>query len=277
MTMRELNLASIQVIINVLTAALGLFFSSQIWNIVQILLLENILMLVIQIFLKQRDEDSPLSVSFSQIRSDISLWHASVQLFRSIATSRQHNNKFFNSRLINFLTDCRVTIDDLNSGNLKIDLRPGGFFFRETEAIQASSHTFWATSFVDPDAYWRGSAGARLLAGCKNKIKQQVQVKRIFIEEPTLMHSINDILLKNHEAGVVVKVASTSSIDNRLRRDFAIIDRGALAVELKLGDKRDPIEAYYYSPDTDSGRKAIQELIEVWHRLDETSTDKAFP
>lgn len=267
--MRELYLVLLSATITIATAILGVFFQKQVWNIVQIVLLENILILVIQVFLKQRDEDSNLSSSLSRVRSDPLLWQSTGALFRAVADSRSHKNSFFSKQLLGFLADSREAVESLNAGILKIDLRPGGFFFREAEAPETAKTTFVATSYVDPGPYWRGPVGARLLARSRKKVEEKVHVTRIFIEEPAAVHGIADIIAQNKAAGVRVKVADSSALDGRLKRDFAILDGGTLAVELVLGDKREPIEVRYYSPDTDSGKKAITELVAVWQRLDE--------
>lgn len=269
--MRDLHLALLSAVISIATSILGFFIQESAWNIVEILFLENILLLAIQIYLKQRDEDSELSTSLGRLRSDPKLWKVSVQLFREIADSKKHSNIFFSAQVLSFLSDARQAVASLNDGLLKIDLRPGGFFFREAEAPETASSTFWATSYVDPGPYWRGVIGARLLARSKRKVIQKVQTTRIFIEHVTGAAAIQDIIQQNKDAGVAVKLANADVLDARLRRDFAILDNGVLAVELVLGKDREPVEVRYYSPDTEAGRKAIAELISIWHQLDDLS------
>lgn len=275
--MRDLQLALLSLSITIATTILGYFFQENVWNVVEIVFLENILLLCIQIYLRQRDEDSIISEPISLIRDSKTLWSPAIGLLKAIAHADVHNNDFFSKQLHDFLVDAKRTVENINEGILKIDLRPGGLFFREAEAPQNATTSFWATSYVDPGPYWRSSVGTRLLAKSKRKAKENVAVSRIFIEQASNLSSISDIVALNHDAGVNTKVIEAEMLDPRLRRDFAIVDGGKLAVELVLGEKREPIEVRYYSPDSEVGKKAIAELLSVWHQLDDLSQQHIAP
>lgn len=265
--MRELKVLLLAAFITAATGLLTLFFEKAVWQIVQIILLENILILLIQVYLKQRDEDSEFSKTMTQIQDDPVLKKLCADLLAVVAESRAHSNQFFTTQLKEFLSDSCRTIASFNAGILTIDLRPGGFFFRETEAIEIATSSLWATSFVEVSPYWRDAIGVRLMSKNKKKIEEHTTVTRIFIEHSLAIDSIRDIIDANVEIGVSTKYVEADNLDSRLKRDFAIIDAGTLGVELFLNEMRQPLEVRYYSSDTEAGRREISRLTNIWRQL----------
>ncbi len=273
--MRDLKLTSLSVGIGVVIAALGFIFKASVWETIQIILLQNILMFIIQIYLKQRDEDSSISVALSSIKSSNHFRDRTEKLITKIAESTQLKHDFFSEQIKGFLFDVTQAITSINSGVLKIDLRPGGFFFREAEAPETAKVSFWATSYVNPLPYWSGSIGLRLLNKSKKIVESKIIVRRIFIEHEPNIANIENIVQLNINAGISTKIVNADKIDHRLKRDFAIVDGGTLGVELILNEHRDPIEVKYYSSETEAGRRAIGELVAVWNQLQDASNPSA--
>jgi hypothetical protein len=266
--MRELVFLLLHITISIVTGIVGHFVEETVWQIFQLVLLENILLLLIQVHLKQQDEDSDFAKPLSQIRKDSELRKLTAELLNTIASSRRHSNQFFTLQLKTFISEAKRTIESINNGVLKIDLRPGGLLLREAEAADIAKNTFWATSYVN-SSYWEGQMGDRLLARSQKRVNNNAYVSRIFIEDKDKIPSIQNLIAKNNKVGVDTKCVEASLLDSRQRRDFAIIDGGTLAVELILNNLREPIEVNYYSPDAELGQKEISELLRIWNQLDD--------
>ncbi|MCW2391923.1 hypothetical protein [Sphingobium sp. B11D3A] len=263
--MREKTLFAIGLIMAVVLAVIGIFFPQRVWDVITLTFLTTILTLNIQLYFHLKDGDPLFGRPINALRSRGEIGKQTAEMLTCLADGLDKNDPFITRQIEMFVRDARATTRSLNDGVLAIDLRPGGMFFRETDAVDFAVSRFRATSLVDIDRYWSGAPGTRLINKGRAKVQSGVVIERLFMEYRDNLAAAEACRQRNLQSGVRAMLAIADDLDARLLRDFALID-DALAVELILKN-REPVEAIYYSRATPDGRRKIAELDAVWKEL----------
>jgi len=113
---------------------------------------------------------------------------------------------------------------------------PGEDVAIATRLIDSARSVVDATSYVQPDFWWRSKAGREYFEYNRKIIEtKKVRIRRIFIIPPNSSEdSIRDLLDCNALAGVETFVAHERDITGRNREDVIIIDGTSVAGRLDL-------------------------------------------
>lgn len=252
--------------LTVITSMLGYIFQQRPWEVIDTIFIVNTFVLCIQSYYDLRSGDPVFGKVIQELRGHADVSPVLVDFLHSISTTLRHKDPFLRQKAILFLQEAQSICKSLERGILEIDLRPGGLFFRETDIAELATTHLRATSNVDVATYWQGIPGTRILRKNKMKIASGLKVERIFIENLAKLPTIQDVVARNRDLGVITRIVNSDEIDKGLVRDFAIIDGGRMAVELILEDRL-PIRAVFYVASVEDGKRKIDELEGVWTNL----------
>lgn len=265
--MRDFGFALVAVCVSIFTAVIGHVYHLDVALIIEFIFIENIFLLVLQIFIYVRGEDPYLGEAARSIRR----FEEAVPLFKAILQNAvsvlSNRNAVIRSKSLDFLNEVNVGLASLSSGLVDVDLRPGGAFFRELHAGGHAKKSYCATTCAEPSSYWARTTGKNLLLRNRQAVESGVAVKRIFIHPAASLAELRPAMDANKAAGVSVYFVDSDSIETRLVRDFGICDDGELAVELFLDAKRHPERVRFYLSGVPTADKEIRDLRKVWEEL----------
>jgi hypothetical protein len=230
-----------------------------------IVFLENIFLLLLHVYTYVRGEDPYLGKAAREIRGfRDALPHVSSILKNTVAVLST-NNDVIKGKGLECLNEVNSSLARLSAGEIEIDLRPGGAFFRELHAGDHARNTFRATTCADPAEYWTGIAANNLLLKNRRAVQAGVAVTRIFIHPAAMLPALRPAIEANRDAGVEVLFVDADTVHASLVRDFALCDDGRLGVELLLDPERRPERVLFYFPGPATAQ--ISKLQQNWDAL----------
>lgn len=241
-------------------------------RIIEFIFIENIFLLVLQIYTYVRGDDPYLGEAARSIRR----FGDALPLFKTILQNAvavfSSKNTVIRAKSLEFLNDVNVSLTNLSSGVVDVDLRPGGAFFRELHAGDHAHRTYHATTRADPTVYWLSTAGNILLQRSRHAIEKGVSIKRIFVHPARTLAELQPAIEANKAVGVEVFFVDSDKIETRLNRDFGICDDGDLGVELFVDAKLTPERVRFYLPGAPTADKEISDLKKTWAALSALAT-----
>lgn len=117
-----------------------------------------------------------------------------------------------------------------------VKAEPGEEIWIASKLLQSARASVDATSYVQPDFWWRSDEGKEYFEFNRQMIEENgIRIRRIFILPPDSNElSMKDLLDCNSLAGVETFVALEKDIKSRRREDVIIIDGTAVAGRLDL-------------------------------------------
>ena len=139
-----------------------------------------------------------------------------------------------------------ASLEQATNGTIAVEDK--GDVVRITSELMKQARTsVEATSFIDPNEWWRSSIGDNYFTDIRDTKKHVPTFTRVFVfgsnDEARLLASI---LKGQRDIGIDVHYACAANIPARMRRDFIVID-GAVAADLTLDEDRRFRRATFYS------------------------------
>lgn len=140
---------------------------------------------------------------------------------------------------------------------------------KENYAINLCKKNYRAVSVGQIAGYWQTAEGKNVMEYCRQKIKKKVKVERIFICDKSHLSDLKKVIEDNQKIGVEVSYIDEATLDHELkRRDFGIVDKGHVAVELLFDSSHNRVnETCFYYDSTDRSKGEITDLEKIWHDL----------
>lgn len=257
----------IGLLVSTATAVVGYVEKQKPTEILTLIFSQAILAVCLEILVARRKSDTVLGPVAAALDRDPYLLVQVKALAEQALSIRSLGSPFMNASLDRLLGDMQATVESMASGVLRINLGPGGRFFRETSAIESCKSRYQGTSMVKPEEYWHSPVGREMYEKNRSAILAGKTVERIFIERRAQLPTLKMLVKEHRSIGVKCYVAVLEDIDSSLRRDFAVIDEGEVAVHLFLDGDREWTEAVFYVREGIASKREIKELQSVWKSL----------
>lgn len=161
-------------------------------------------------------------------------------------------------------------ISDLNTGIFRIKL--GSFNLKTLIAAGYCRVSYKAVSTMDIEKFWGTPTGVNVLH--QNIIalrdKKISLIERIFIYDGDNMQPLIDEMQKHADGGIKVFYLDAAQVMNDLRRrDFGIVDDGAVVAEVRLeldGNVQDTT-FYFSGKHFEAQAPKITEILRIWNEL----------
>jgi hypothetical protein len=142
---------------------------------------------------------------------------------------------------------------------------------KENYAINLCKRNYRAVSVGQIAGYWQTAEGENVMKYCEQAIKKKVKVERIFICDKSHLSGLKKVIEDNQKIGVEVSYLDEATLGHELtRRDFGIVDKGHVAVELLFDSSHNRVnETCFYYDSTDRSKGEITDLEKIWHDLRE--------
>jgi len=254
-------------LVTIATGILGYVYHQDVNQIAILIFCQATLTVCLEIMTAKTKSDTLLGPLAGRLQKDPDL----LKHLRTIATHalavKRLGSRFMNGNLARILEQMEATTEDMARGSLNVDLGPGGRFYRETNAMENCTRKYQGTSMVNSSEYWHSPVGRESLERNRQAVASGKLVERIFIESRTKLLPLRPIVEEHLAANVRCYVVTLEDVDSKLRRDFALLDDGAVAVELFLDSDRSPTELRFYASESGGSRNKVQELVRVWEAL----------